>query len=61
MDEGPEHWKGASQCWLAGRGSNDLGNQRLVRLQPMFQEGRELPSAFKHREAYLFRVGSAEN
>lgn len=32
MDEGPEDWKGASQCWLAGRGSNDLGNRRLVKL-----------------------------
>lgn len=42
-------------------GNNDLGNQRLVRLLPIFQKGWELESAFKHPEAYLFKMNGAEN
>lgn len=42
-------------------GNNDLGNQRLVKLLPVFQKGWELQSAFKHHDAYLFRMSGVEN
>lgn len=38
MDEVVEDWKGASHCWVVERGSNDLGNQTLVKLLPVFQK-----------------------
>ena len=46
---------------LQEEGNSDLGNQRLVRLLPISQKGWELQSAFKHPEAYLFKMNGAEN
>lgn len=60
MDEVPETGREPVSAGLWS-GNNDIGNQRLVRLVPVFHKGWEFQLTFKHHDAYVFRIYGAEN